>query len=99
MSTKTKIQRPYCRIDNVVYQLEYVDGVLRFPNDGRKMPDLNIWALQYFKGERPLSDIWEYHTHSGTSYEMTWSLFSTKGCNNHMVTQGKEKTKSFRLYK
>lgn len=95
-----KIKRPYCRIDGVVYQLEYKDKVLRFPNTtNRYITNLNIFIMEYINDKRSLDDVFEYYTTSGLSYELVWNAFSTNGINNHLVTQGKGKTKSFRLYK
>lgn len=93
-----QIKTPYCIIDDVKYQLYWVGTVLRFPNDGRPMPDLNKMAIDYFNGRSPLSDSFEYYTNSGSSYELVYQHFSRGGINNHMVTQGNEPTKRFRLY-
>lgn len=93
------MKTPYCTIDGKKYQLEISkNGVLRFPNDGRKMPDVNQYVKDYINGKRPLSDLFDYHTNSGSSYETVYGLFSKGGCNNHITTQGPEPTKKFRLY-
>lgn len=94
-----EIQVPYCKIDGVKYQLYWVDGVLRFFNDGRHAPDLNRMVIDYFKGVSPLSERFEYDVNSGSSYEYVFGIYSTNGINNHMVTQGPEKPKKFALYK
>lgn len=94
------MKTPYCIIDGIKYQLHY-DGndVLRFPDDGRAMPDINRMTVQYIKGERKLSDLFNYSVNSGSSYELVYGLYSKGGMNNHIVTQGSEPTKHFRIYK
>lgn len=91
--------RPFCNINGKQYQLYMINDVLRFPDDGREMPDLNQMIVDYFKSKIPLSDLFEYYINSGSSYYLVEGIFSTNGINNHSVTQGKEKTKKFRLYK
>lgn len=98
------MKTPYCMIDGIKFQLEIVNGVLRFPNDGRdgdnlsKMPDLNVWWMDYFESKRPVNDLFEYYTNSGSSYDHVYSIFGKGGGNNHMVKQGPEPTKRFRLF-
>lgn len=104
-----RISAPYCIVDGIVHQLVWSDPtppdsrwggarVLRFPDDGREMPDLNQMAIDYFNGISPLSDRWEYTVNSGSSYSYTYGLFAARGVNSHMVTQGKEPCKKFKLY-
>lgn len=98
--TEDKIKVPYCIIDGVRYQLyvNKVDGVLRFPDDGRAMPDLNKLVIDYAEKRIPLSTLFEYDINSGSSYERVYGIYSRNGMNNHIVTQGPEQTKRFRLY-
>lgn len=91
-------ERPYCIVDGHVYKLEIVRGVLRFPDDGREMPDLNRQVLDYIEGRIRLNVLWDYDTNSGSSYERVRGIYSHSGMNNHIVKQGKEKTKTFKLY-
>lgn len=92
------IKVPYCKIDGVKYQLYWVNGVLRFNDDGRPMPNLNQMAMDYFNGKSPLSERFDYSVNSGSSYEYVFGIFSKNGINNHMVTQGPEPSKKFYLY-
>ena len=93
------IKVPYCKIDGVKYQLYWKGDVLRFPDDGRSdQYDLNLMVVHYIQGKIPLSDLFEYYTNTGCSYDLVFGNFSTNGMNNHMVTQGKEPTKKFALY-
>ena len=94
------MKRPFCRIDGIRYQLHLINGVIRFSDDGRKAPyDLNRMAIDYINGKTQLKDMFEYAVNSGSSYGYVWGIYSHRGCNNHIVKQGKEKTKSFRLYR
>ncbi len=93
------MKRPFCVVDGVRYQLTFdKHGILRFPNDGRTMPDLNEMAMQYAYGQIKLKELWDYHSNSGSSYELVWGLFSLRGWNNHIVKNGSEPTKRFVLY-
>ena len=95
-----KLKRPYCRIDNKPYQLEYIDNVLRFPKTTVNITEnLNYIWLSYMNNNRKLEDLFIIYTTTGSSYELVHETFSHEGQNNHLVTQGKGKTKSFRLYK
>lgn len=96
---KNTMQRPYCIIDGVRHQLHMINDVIRFPDDNRPMPDLNKAIIDYAEGKAPLSDMFDYAINSGSSYEYVRGIYSHDGCNNHIVTQGKENTKSFKLYR
>lgn len=93
------MKRPYCKIDGVKYQLYMINDVIRFPDDGRPMPDLNKMVIDYMNGRIPLSDLFDYAVNSGSSYEYVQGIYGHRGMNNHIVTQGREKTKSFRLFR
>lgn len=96
--TRNKMARPYCIIDGVRYKLAVSEGVVRFPDDGRPIPNINKMTIEYIEGKRPLSDLFNYCINSGTSYYLVQDWFSKHGGNNHMTTQGKEPTKSFKYY-
>lgn len=94
------MKRPYCKIDGVKHQLYIVNDVIRFPDDGREAPyNLNNMIIDYITGKTPLSDMFDYAINSGSSYEYVRGIYSHQGMNNHIVTQGKENTKSFRFFK
>ncbi len=97
--TRNKMERPYCTIDGARHKL-YVDehGTVRFPDDGRPIPDLNKMIIDYIVGRIPLSDLFDYYVNSGSSYYLVEGLFSKRGMNNHITTQGKEPTKNFKYY-
>jgi hypothetical protein len=93
------ITTPYCKINDIKYQLAYdKQGVLRFPDDGRLMPDLNKMVVDYAHGRLPLRALFEYDVNSGSSYELVYGRYSKGGINNHIVKQGPEQTKKFALY-
>lgn len=93
------MKTPYCIIDNVKYQLHYDEnGTVRFPDDGREMPDLNQMAVDYFRGKIKLQELFDYYINSGSPYSLVYGCFSRGGINNHTVTQGNEPTKKFRVY-
>ena len=93
------MEKPYCIIDGVRYKLHISEkGTIRFPDDGRPMPDLNKMVIDYIQGKIPLSNLFEYHVNSGSSYYLVEGLFGKRGMNNHITKQGKEPTKSFRYY-
>lgn len=93
------MKAPYCIIDGVKFKLEEINGVLRFPNTFTKEVDLNKMILDYANGRIKLEEVFVYYTTSGSSYDLVRSIFAKQGGNNHIVKQGKEKPKSFRLFK
>lgn len=92
------MKRPFCNIDGIKHQLYLVNNVIRFMDDGRIQPDLNKMIVDYYHGDISLHELFDYHIHSGSSYELVHGVFSKNGFNNHIVTQGAGKLKSFRLY-
>ena len=90
---------PYCTIDKIKYQLyEDENSIIRFPDDGRKVDNLNTFIIDYYNGKRPFKEILDYYLNSGCSYSLVEGYFSHYGINNHTVTQGNASTMHFVLF-
>ena len=92
------MEYPYCTVDGVKYQLEMVDGVLRFPDHNEECDDLNGLLMSYYRGDIDLEVVWRYYSRNGNSYDLVEGYFSPHGINNHTVTQGSGKCKRFVLH-
>ena len=92
------MKRPYCIVDGKRYKLHEINGVIRFPDDGRVVANLKKLIIDYAYGRIALKELWDYYSNSGCSYELVRGIFSKTGQNNHIVLQGNESTKSMRLY-
>lgn len=91
------MKTPYCKIDGVKYQLYWVNGVLRFPDDGRPMPDLNMMQFAYLNGLTDRQQLFDYDINSGSSYEFVYGRYSKYGSNAHSTKEGDHK--KFQVYK
>ena len=91
-------KHPYCVVDGVGYQLEFVRDILRFPNTKKSHPDLNVLIKSYYDGEVDIEEIWREYTETGSSLDLVQGIFSPHGINNHTVTQGTGKCKDITLY-
>jgi hypothetical protein len=92
------MEKPYCIVDGKEYQLEYVNGVLRFPNTRPSYNDINQLHMDYGYGKIDLEAVWEVYTQTGSSFDLVEGYFSKWGMNNHTVTNGNGKFKKFELY-
>jgi hypothetical protein len=92
------MKTPYCEINGIKHQLfEDKNGTIRFPSI-REIGDMNQLVLDYFDNKISAHDLLLEDIETGTSYNLVHERFSTYGCNNHIVTQGKDKTMKFVLY-
>lgn len=92
------MEKPYCKVDGIKYQLEFVNDVLRFPTTKLGCDDLNKLHTYYCNDKIDLKVLWDEYTQTGSSFCLVESYFTKWGTNNHTVTNGKGDFKVIELY-
>lgn len=73
------MEKPYCIVDGIEYQLYNMDGRVRFP-DLILTPDLNKVWLDYHDSKRTLKDVFNIYATTGCSYDFVFNYFAKSGC-------------------
>lgn len=88
LGMKEKPKHPYCTINGKIYQLEYVNDVIRFPNIKEDCSDLNKLHADYFSGKISIIDLFEEYATTGSSYYLVTGKFQPYNINSHTCKSG-----------